>query len=157
LDEVVKRLQQPRRCLAIDEAHHLCPEGLNLVKYLVNNTPGEFILVALPSLWDRLESPRGAYLECKQLTGNRLAERLQLTLEAADVRAFMRGKLGHLPDYDDALERAGAAELLKTAPRCGNMAFVRDVCKRVKAAVEAGEELMLAAVQTAVTAEFKSR
>ena len=40
----------------IDEAHHLGPHCLNTVKTLVNTTPGEFILVAIPTLWNKLQA-----------------------------------------------------------------------------------------------------
>ena len=44
----VAALGRSRRCLVIDEAHHLGIKNLNVLKTLVNRTPGEFILLAIP-------------------------------------------------------------------------------------------------------------
>lgn len=154
---VAARLAGPRRCVVIDEAHHLCPEGINVVKHLVNQTPGEFILVALPVLWGKLESSREAWIECRQLTGNRLAERITLRLEPEDVARFLGHKLGELPGWTDKLAKGAARELCALAPKAGNLAFVRDVCKRVRRAVEAGEELGQLVIEMAIRAEMRSR
>jgi len=75
LDKCVDLLKQTRVCLAIDEAHHCGPTALNLLKTLVNRTPGEFVLCAMGTLWRRLET--GVYEEARQLTQNRLYERIQ--------------------------------------------------------------------------------
>jgi type II secretory pathway predicted ATPase ExeA len=157
VDEVVSKLKQRRICIVVDEAHHLCPEGVNAIKHLVNQTPGEFILVALPVLWAKLESSREAWVECKQITGNRLAERITLELRREDVARFVAAKLGGLAGWTEAMGKEAAGELVKLAPRLGNLAFVRDVCKRVMAAVAAGEELSQAAVEMAIRAEMRSR
>lgn len=157
LAEVVSRMTPQRRCIVIDEAHHLCPEGVNLIKHLVNQTPGEFILVALPSLWSKLESSREAWTECKQLTGNRLAERIVLTVDAGDVLRFVTNKLSALEGWTEALGKGAATELTKLAPKSGNYAFVRDVCKRVKRSAEEGEVLSQAMVEMAIRAELRSR
>ena len=69
LEEVQSRLAISRRCLVIDEAHHLGPHCLNTVKTLVNTTPGEFILVAIPTLWNKLQAH--AYQEAKQIATGR--------------------------------------------------------------------------------------
>jgi type II secretory pathway predicted ATPase ExeA len=124
LEEVQARLAISRRCLVIDEAHHLGPHCLNTVKTLVNTTPGEFILVAIPTLWNKLQAH--AYQEAKQIATNRLSERVKLTLDEADIRTYLSKR------FKDA-----AAADLKTAARIirpsallsGNYAFVRDVCR----------------------------
>ena len=129
LRQVVTRLKQARTALAIDEAHHLGPHCLNTCKTLVNLTPGEVVLLALPTLWRRLE--RAAYEEVKQLLGNRLAERIKLgALRESDVRKLLSRRLGH----DDT---KSAAAVLKEAhshaegkPR-GNLSFCAAVCERV--------------------------
>lgn len=157
LNEVVERLTPQRRCIVIDESHHLCPEGINLIKHLVNMTPGEFILVALPSLWSKLESSREAWTECRQLTGNRLAERIVLTVDAADVQRFVANKLSSLAGWTEALGKGAATEMAKLAPKAGNYAFVRDVCKRIRRATEEGESLSQAMVEMAIRAEQRSR
>jgi type II secretory pathway predicted ATPase ExeA len=145
LRQVVARLRQARTALAIDEAHHLGPHCLNTCKTLVNQTPGEVVLLALPTLWRRLE--RAAYEEVKQLLGNRLAERIKLgALREADVKKLLSRRLGH----DEA---RSAAAVLKEAqsreegkPR-GNLSFVAAVCERVLEQDTAGtHEVVLAAI-----------
>lgn len=157
VNAVVEKLCLNRKAILIDEAHHLCPEGVNIIKHLVNLTPGEFVLTALPSLWQRLESSREAWIECRQLTGNRLAERIVLTLDPADVLVFMEHKLGNLVGWTKELAAWAAKRVAESARSAGNLAFVRDVAKRLRKAVEAGEELKEAAISTAVAAELKSR
>lgn len=128
---LVNRLRQSRTALAIDEAHHLGPHCLNGCKTIINQTPGEVILLALPTLWSRIE--RSNYEETKQLLGNRLAERIKLgKLRESDVRKLLSRRLG---GYDN---NASAAELLTVASRLGaqgkphgNLSFVDAVCERV--------------------------
>lgn len=81
---VRERLQSGRTALFLDEAHHLGPNTLDVVKTLVNQTPGEFILLAIPSLWRKLEAQ--SYEQARQLIRNRLYERIALdALPQADA------------------------------------------------------------------------
>lgn len=50
LNKVIELLNESRRCLVVEEAHHLGPRCLNLTKTLVNQTPGEFVLIAIDTL-----------------------------------------------------------------------------------------------------------
>jgi len=50
VDAVCRKLNETRTCLILDEAHHLGPRTLNLVKTLLNRTPGEFVFLCLPTL-----------------------------------------------------------------------------------------------------------
>lgn len=122
----VAALGQSRRCLVIDEAHHLGIRNLNVVKTLVNRTPGEFILLAIPKLWADLE--KSAYQEAVQLTTNRLSECVSVGVSATDAAkylAFARPEL-----YADTKAAASAGkEIAQFAPGRGNMAFVRDVAR----------------------------
>jgi len=144
---VVQRLRQARTALAIDEAHHMGPNCLNACKTLVNQTPGEIILPALPTLWRRLE--RGAYEEVKQLLGNRLGERIKLgKLREADVRKLLARRIGHDDPRSTAAVLKEAVRLGEEGKPHGNLSFVDAVCERV---VEKGEktithELVLAAI-----------
>lgn len=122
LEKTVELLCRSRRCLVIDEAHHLGPHCLNGVKTLVNQTPGEFILACIPTLWARLEGK--AYMEARQLTTNRLAERIKLELTEADIVRYLRHAFA---EADDAVLKAGAKLIRSAAVGTGNMAFVRDV------------------------------
>ena len=152
LRQVVTKLKQARTALAIDEAHHMGPHCLNTCKTLVNQTPGEIVLLALPTLWRRLE--RGAYEEVKQLLGNRLAERIKLgDLRETDVKKLLSRRLGH----DDA---KSAAAVLKEArsqevgkPR-GNLSFVAAVCERV---VDQDTAVTHEVVLAAISAELARR
>lgn len=124
LEEVQARLAISRRCLVIDEAHHLGPHCLNTVKTLVNTTPGEFILVAIPTLWNKLQAH--AYQEAKQIATNRLSERVKLTLDEADVRTYLAKCF---PDAAAADLKTAARIIRPSALLSGNYAFVRDVCR----------------------------
>lgn len=158
LEEVQARLAISRRCLVIDEAHHLGPHCLNTVKTLVNTTPGEFILVAIPTLWNKLQAH--AYQEAKQIATNRLSERVKLTLDEADIRTYLSKKFvsggvksGGVDSPTPSLTHSHTANDLKVAAKiirpaallAGNYAFVRDVAREL-ASLEAD------AVSRAVTA-----
>jgi type II secretory pathway predicted ATPase ExeA len=147
LRQATTKLRQARTSLAIDEAHHLGPHCLNTCKTLINQTPGEIILLALPTLWRRLE--RGAYEEVKQLLGNRLAERIKLGgLREADVRKLLVRRLTH--DNADS-----AKAVLKEAPARGNLSFVAAVCERV---IDQGADpVTYEAVLAAISAELARR
>lgn len=126
LEEVQTRLQISRRCLVIDEAHHLGPHCLNTVKTLVNTTPGEFILVAIPTLWNKLQAH--AYQEAKQIATNRLSERVKLTLEEADIRTYLAKRF---PSAGAAELKVAAKIIRPNALLAGNYAFVRDVAREL--------------------------
>ena len=137
LEEVQARLAISRRCLVIDEAHHLGPHCLNTVKTLVNTTPGEFILVAIPTLWNKLQAH--AYQEAKQIATNRLSERVKLTLDEADIRTYLSKRFkddgtsgGPEPrPRNDAALKVAAKIIRPAALLAGNYAFVRDVAREL--------------------------
>ncbi len=127
LEDVQGRLALSRRCLVVDEAHHLGPHCLNTVKTLVNTTPGEFILVAIPTLWNKLQAH--AYQEAKQIATNRLSERVKLTLDEADIRAYLARRF---PDATPADLKVAARIVRPSALLAGNYAFVRDVARELR-------------------------
>ena len=125
LRQVIGKLKEHRVTLAIDEAHHLGPHCLNTAKTLINQTTAEIALLALPTLWRRLE--RNSYEEVKQLLGNRLAERIKLgELKEIDVKKVLlrRAKI------EDA---KAAAVVLEAAKIRGNLSFVAAVCEKIVA------------------------
>lgn len=126
LEEVRSALCLSRRCLVVDEAHHLGPHCLNAVKTLVNTTPGEFILVAIPSLWAKLQ--KSAYQEARQLTTNRLSERVKLQLADADIARYLSK---FYPEEQQGTLRQAARLIRAQAQANGNMAFVRDVVREL--------------------------
>jgi len=151
LQKVVAALSQGRRCLIIDELHHAGPRILNTIKTLVNSTPGEFVGLTMPPLWARLE--RGNYEECRQLVGNRLAERIKLApVTRGDMTKFIARRL---PGLNGETPKA-IALLEQYAPGRGNLAFVRDTCRRAREMYE-GEKITLEEFARAVSAEVESR
>jgi len=149
LDKVIARLCESRVCLVIDEMHHMGPRCLNTVKTLVNQTPGEFIGLTMPTLWARLF--RTAYEESRQLTGNRLADHIRLVLAKSDVKKLTTRALGIVPPAE--VPEAAVKQLMEKAPRYGNFAFIRDVLARMdKADIEDMD-----AWQTAIAQEVQSR
>ena len=131
MEEAQKRLSISRRCMVVDEAHHMGPKCLNTIKTLVNTTPGEFVLVAIPTLWAKLES--AAYQEARQLSTNRLSERVRISLTERDIAAYLGMAVPALAG-DEKLARAAAKLIRPPAEAAGNMAFVRDVARLMPAA-----------------------
>lgn len=135
---IIIQLKESRRAILLDEGHHLGPRCLDVLKALINQTPGEFILFTMSTLWNRLR--QAAYEECRQLTGNRLAELIDLKLEDTDIALLLTDRLKIT--RGDAL--AAAALLLGPASKHGNLRFVQDVIRRTR----------LAAKKTEVTVEL---
>ena len=151
LERVQELLCRSRRCVLIDEAHHLGPHCLNTIKTLVNTTPGEFILLAIPTLWNRLES--NAYQEARQISTNRLSERVKLDLTESDISRYLRSFFSGLPDD---VSRAAARTIRPAAVGMGAMLFVRDVCREARR--QAGDALPDARIfSDAVTASTRKR
>lgn len=125
--KIITVLKRRKRTFFIDEAHHLGPSCFNVVKSLVNQTPGEFVLLAMPTLWRRME--RKAWEEVRQLKGNRLSAKIDLgQLSHKDVEKFIRQMC---PETNGFLTEA----VLKIKDLCseyGNLAFVKAVCIRAK-------------------------
>lgn len=155
LDAVVKVLQGKRRCLVVEEAHHLCPQGVNALKTLINLTPVIIVATAMPYLWDKLSGNRSAaWAECKQLTGNRLAERIHIQLTLADVKRYLAARLEDLGTSPDFVAKA-AQRLHQDAPRYGNMKFVADVVKRFRREIRSGQDASLETFVNAMATEKK--
>lgn len=123
LSDVVHHLSGARRCLIIDEAHHMGPRCLDTVKTLVNRTRGEFVLMAMATLWDRLGTR--AYFEARQIGTNRLSERVVLELTLGDIVQYLANALPSQLSDDDLA--TAARLLLPPSIQSGNFAFVRDV------------------------------
>jgi len=126
--KVEETLKASRRCLLLEEAHHLGPRCIDVVKSLVNQTKCEAILAAIPTLLRRVE--REAFEESLQLFRNRLAFRVKLKLTKGDVLKLLPRRLPAAMTDDDLAE---AAELLLlNGPKNGNYALTREVCRRVR-------------------------
>lgn len=154
LNEVVARLQGQRRCLVIEEAHHLCPQGLNTLKTLINLTPVIVVATAIPVLWDRVAGSKAAWAEVKQLVGNRLAERIVLQLNVDDILAFLEKRETGLGSAD--LKKA-ATRLKEEARTLGNMKFVDRATARFMREVQRGQDASLETFLNAIAQEKKRR
>ena len=154
LRKVIEHLQASRVCLIVDEGHHLGPTCLDTIKTLVNNTPGEFVVMAMYKLWKDLE--REAYETVKQLTGNRLAERIQLHLVPSDVHKMITRRLTWSEEESAAGIEKAAHMLCEQAPRFGNLAFVREVCKQANQMAD-GEPVDLKLFSAALAAKGATR
>jgi len=151
LDRVVEVMRGSRRVLILDEAHHLGPRCLNTVKTLVNLSTWGFVLLAIGTLWRKLE--RGAYEEARQLTTNRLAERIKLACPTErDCQRMLERRAGM-----KAEAKAAAAILAKAAAVHGGLGFARDVCKRLDDARTDGAEIAVREVAGAIEKELHSR
>jgi DNA transposition AAA+ family ATPase len=120
----LEKFNELRKALLIEEGHHLGPSCLNTLKTIINESPGEVVIFAMPPLWARLE--RTAYEEARQLTRNRLAERIRLRFIEEDVKIYLKGKL----DLSGADMKKAVEEAMRHAPALGYFGFLRQVCAR---------------------------
>jgi DNA transposition AAA+ family ATPase len=157
LVEITAMLNQRRRPVVIEEAHHLCPDGINAIVTLINLTPSVFILTAMPELWDKLESSKQAWSECKQITRNRLAERIVLQLRESDIALLMGELLKGLPGVTEEGLAAAASKIKPEASIKGHLKFVTKVCKRLRKDLAAGEEFGAESLNHAIKAEKARR
>lgn len=137
----VERLNVSRVCLIIDEAHHLGPRALNIVKSLVNATSGEFVLLGIPAMWRKLY--KAAYEEARQLSENRISSRLTISTDDKTVAAYLANLFS---EVDKSTLRTAARIIRPAAARRGEMAFVRDVSRLLLT----GGDLSVQAVTEAV-------
>ena len=156
LTHVIAKLKERRICLVIEEVHHLCPQGVNTLKTLINLTPVIIIATGLPLLWDKLAGSRAAWAECKQLTGNRLAERIELVLTLADVTRFVELRLGAGIATPAFLGKV-CSTLAQEAVSRGNMKFISKVCSTFHAQVRKGEDATAEVFKNAIAIEKKKR
>lgn len=156
LSVVVSKLKERRICLVIEEVHHLCPQGVNTLKTLINLTPVIIVATGLPVLWEKLAGSRSAWAECKQLTGNRLAERIELVLTAKDVCAFLVRRLGDAIATPEFQAKA-APLLIQEAVSRGNMKFISKAVQTFQRQTGKGEEPTLETFKNAIAQEKKRR
>lgn len=154
LMEVVAKLQGRQRCIAIDEIHHLCPDGINLLKDLINMTPAIIVGAAMPELWDKLNSVRGGWTECKQLMRNRLAEKITLKLRDEDVAALIRSVES---GWDDKQMKAATDALRAEAGAHGNLKFVVKSLTEYLTQVADGQQRVPSTLANAIAIERKRR
>lgn len=152
LEEVFEGMKGSRRVLIVDEAHHLGPRSLNTLKSMVNQSNWGFALLCIGTLWRKLE--RGAYEEARQLTTNRLAERVKLACPVErDVQRMLARRV---PGLDKEISGVASKMITKEAQTHGGLGFVRDVCKRLAQQAE-GSALTKEDVAHSVQKELQSR
>ncbi|MFZ4765974.1 MAG: ATP-binding protein [Roseimicrobium sp.] len=153
-DQCIECLDQARVAVMLDEAYHLCPQGLDTTKTLLNNTRGEFFFFSLAALWDDMTSERDAYRAVKQLTGNRMAGVLRLKVHQADLALLVTRRLPELPEQ---LQAVLITDLAEHASRHGNYAFAREVIGRVRAKLTKGVKPSQELIRAEVRAELTNR
>ena len=126
--------------LLINEAHHLGPRGLNLVKTLINRCD-RLVVVAefIPALLRRLQA--SAYEECSQLFGNRLCKRVKLTTPQPDEIMLML-KRRKVEIESPRTMKAVLDELSNESKLNGNWRYVIQFTREARA-IAAGKPLSL--------------
>lgn len=130
LDCVVGQLCAGRKLLMVDEAHHLSGRTINYLIALINRTPGEFVLLSIPTLWRKLEQQ--SWEECRQLTRNRLHERIvQTRLGEGDAARVIARRLGA-----SEAEAKSLAKVFCAGGEERNLSLLAAVCRECVAARE---------------------
>lgn len=151
LKMVKERLCETRRCILLEDGHHMGPRCLNVLINLIDNTPGEIVIGAIDSLWTRLVTK--AYAECRQLTGNRLAERIDIgsAVRESDVRKIVAKRIEWAPGELEKLDKL-THQVAEKAKGYGLLSFVREVVKRMNVKLKSGRETILATAEDFVAA-----
>lgn len=128
VDEIIASLRERKLVLIINEAHHMGPRTLNMIKTLINQTPSVVVLECIPALLTRLLS--SSYEEAVQLTGNRLCERVYLPSPPPDEILLLLERRG-ITFADAETRNAAAKRLAEEAPKFGNWRYVTQVCRKL--------------------------
>lgn len=129
LELIIDELKKRRVILLVNEAHHIGPRGINLIKTLINRTPTVVVFLCIPSLLARLI--KSSYEECVQLFGNRLCERVRLPAPGtAEVRLLLERR-GVKWD-SRATENDAAKSIVADAESFGNWRFVSMVARELR-------------------------
>lgn len=121
LELIVERLNaRGRRIVLLDECQHWGGEMLNALKTLINRTDSVFVVAAMGTLWEKLT--RARYLEAKQLTLNRMLERVVLDGPTVDDARKVLDRRAGLKPSKERIER-----MLELSETRGDFAFLRRV------------------------------
>lgn len=118
-----------KRILIIDEAHHMGPRTANICKTIINKSPTVMVWLAIPTLLRRIET--AAYEEVRQLTRNRLCERVRVEGPSVDETLTFLARRG-VKWADDKQARACAKVLSEASVQYGNWGFVNLVARRCR-------------------------
>lgn len=127
-EELFKELRKRKRCLIINEGHHMGPRGLNLIKAVINQTPTVIVFLCIPALLRRLMT--GAYDEAAQLFGNRLCERVYLSSPPQDEILLMFERRG-VKFASREVENLAGKVVFSEAPHYGNWRIVCQVAREL--------------------------
>lgn len=127
-ERLVEILRATPLCLTVDEAHHMGPGSLNMIKTILNQTAAQIVFLCIPTLMRKLEST--AFEEARQLTKNRLCERVKLEAPSVkDVEKFLDRRL----KMEDAKTLSACASALAgRAATLGCWNFVNQVARRAR-------------------------
>jgi type II secretory pathway predicted ATPase ExeA len=152
--KLFEALQARRLILIIDEAHHLGVRALNEVKALLNQTPTVVVLLAIPTLLRRLESQ--AYEEARQLTKNRLSERVHVAgPEAGEVGKYL-GRRG-VRFTEAGVAKQAAAKLAHDSAMYGHWNFVNLVARKARSVCGKDEAIDLEGFCSALVEVARTR
>lgn len=130
LELILAELAKRKTILLVNEAHHMGPRCINLIKTIINRTPTVVVFLCIPSLLSRLI--KSSYEECIQLFGNRLCERVRLKNPPADEILTLLDKRG-VKFTDAKAENEIARAISEAAPQFGNWSFVIRMCRELRA------------------------
>jgi hypothetical protein len=127
--KLIEILSNREICFLIEEAHHLGPNCLDLIKVVINDSDASFVLFAIDTLWAKLE--RAAYAQAAQLKGNRFAFKIRITTEMMkrDALRMVERRVKLDPGVLDAETRK---HLLEQMLKHGRLAFVREFLRKLK-------------------------
>lgn len=145
LDAVVQALNQARRVVLIDEAHHCTASVLNAVKTILNRTDSIIVLAGIDTLWRKLASNN--WEEARQLIHNRLYERVRLCVPSrTDAETFLSRRC---PALQGGNWKTAAEKVARMSEHLGHYAFLRRIADRLNA--ETGEPDANAILEAAAT------
>lgn len=129
VDNLIAGIGGQQLILFIDEAHHLGPRGLNMLKSLINSCP-RLVVVApfIPYLLKQLL--RNNFEECRQLFLNRMCQRVDLpSPPAEEIQQLLEARGVRLPENCDAWMENLALE----SKSYGNWRFINKFCRAARA------------------------
>ena len=107
---LLERLRKETPIVIIDEGHYFGPRTLNLVKAVLNLTPCVVVLLAIPSLWRRMEQSN--WEESEQLRSRTCARIEIASIDARDAAQFLAEQVpgaASLEGWPGVVERCRAA------------------------------------------------
>lgn len=138
-------LKTKRKVLLIDEGHHMCAEGLNIIKSILNATDSVIVVACIPTLWTKLQAK--AWAEAAQLIYNRLFRRIRLKPpEEEDAEMFLSRRVLKLQASDQWRSTLGL--ICRAAQFYGSYSFLR----RLSVLLNQKGEITAAVIQSEVEA-----